>query len=68
MESRGQEEPHGPDMPEPSPGSIRNREAIELIQGWFATPDDKEEDYWDELESEIARNRLRLRNNRDLDT
>lgn len=42
-----------------SPATTRN--AIELLQQWYATPSHRPEEYWDGLVAELAANRLTLR-------
>lgn len=39
----------------------RRQSALELLQSWYATPDEKGSEYWDNVERELATNRLSFR-------
>lgn len=39
----------------------RNEEARELLRQWYATPDDKGDEWWDEFERELKANRVTFR-------
>jgi hypothetical protein len=41
--------------------SVRNQQALTLLQAWAAEPDDKDDAWWDEFEQELRQNRLTLR-------
>lgn len=39
----------------------RNQRAIKLLEEWYATPDDLGDEWWDEFEQDLKRNRFSFR-------